>query len=89
MTVFLLLSISGGEFQKVRLARALCQNPAFLLLDEPASNLDFVYEPSLLKVLKELAEKKNIGVILSMHDVNLAARFAMGTECGGAARRED
>ncbi|MCR5285143.1 MAG: ABC transporter ATP-binding protein [Treponema sp.] len=71
-----IMSISGGEFQKVRLARALCQNPTFLLLDEPASNLDFVYEPSLLKVLKELAAKKNIGVILSMHDVNLAARFA-------------
>lgn len=69
-------SLSGGEFQKVRIARCLCQEPKFLLLDEPASSLDFVYEPKLLQQLKDLAKKRNIGVLLSIHDVNLAARFA-------------
>ena len=69
-------ALSGGEFQKVRIARALAQQPAFMLLDEPAANIDFVYEPKLLEFLKELAERKNIGIILSIHDVNLAALYA-------------
>lgn len=69
-------ALSGGEFQKVRIARCLCQNPAFLLLDEPASNLDFTYEPKLLQQLKNLAHTQNKGIIISIHDINLAARFA-------------
>ena len=69
-------SLSGGEFQKVRIARALTQQPAFMLLDEPAANIDFVYEPKLLELLRSLAEKKNIGVILSIHDVNLASLYS-------------
>ena len=69
-------ALSGGEFQKVRIARALAQKPAFMLLDEPAANIDFVYEPKLLEFLKALAERKNIGIILSIHDVNLAALYA-------------
>ena len=69
-------ALSGGEFQKVRIARALAQQPAFMLLDEPAANIDFVYEPKLLEFLKALAERKNIGIILSIHDVNLAALYA-------------
>ena len=69
-------SLSGGEFQKVRIARALTQQPAFMLLDEPAANIDFVYEPKLLDFLKALAGRKNIGIILSIHDVNLAALYA-------------
>ena len=69
-------SLSGGEFQKVRIARALTQQPAFMLLDEPAANIDFVYEPKLLELLQSLAEKKNIGIILSIHDVNLASLYS-------------
>ena len=69
-------SLSGGEFQKVRIARAMTQEPEFMLLDEPAANLDFVYEPKLLEFLRNLAEKKHIGIILSIHDVNLAALYA-------------
>ena len=69
-------SLSGGEFQKVRLARALVQEPDFLILDEPANNLDFVYEPKLLDLLKSLCAGKGIGVLLTIHDVNLAARYA-------------
>lgn len=69
-------SLSGGEFQKVRIARAMAQSPDFLLLDEPASNLDFVYEPILLENLKKIAKEENIAVLISIHDVNLAARIA-------------
>ena len=69
-------SLSGGEFQKVRLARALAQTPRFLLLDEPASNLDYVYEPHLMQLLRDTAHKKNLGVLAAVHDINLAARFA-------------
>ena len=69
-------SLSGGEFQKARIARAICQQADFILLDEPAANLDFVYEPWLLKKLKALAHEKEIGILLSVHDINLAASYA-------------
>ena len=69
-------SVSGGEFQKVRIARCLCQESMFFLFDEPAANLDFVYEPKLLEQLKKIAHEKNKGILVSIHDLNLAARFA-------------
>lgn len=69
-------TLSGGEFQKVRIARAFAQQPSFLLLDEPAASLDFVYEPQLMKLLKNLAEKKNIGILLTIHDINIAYNYA-------------
>ena len=68
-------SLSGGEFQKVRLARALAQTPKFLLLDEPAANLDYVYEPHLMALLRDTAHSKNLGILAAVHDINLAARF--------------
>lgn len=68
--------LSGGEFQKIRLARALAQTPSFLLLDEPAANLDYVYEPHLMALLSDTAHSKNIGILAAVHDINLAARFA-------------
>ena len=69
-------SLSGGEFQKARIARALCQDPQFILLDEPAANLDFVYEPWLLKKLQSFAHSHNTGILVSIHDVNLASGYA-------------
>ncbi len=69
-------SLSGGEYQKVRIARTIAQNPAFILLDEPCAGLDFSYEPNLLTTLKKIAETKNTGILLSIHDLNTAARFA-------------
>ena len=83
-------TLSGGEFQKVRIARALTQHPKFLLLDEPAASLDFVYEPRLMQLLRDLAHKEQIGMLVSVHDVNLAASFAdkMIMLCGTSSRRE-
>ena len=69
-------SLSGGEFQKIRLARSLVQTPKFLLLDEPAANLDYVFEPQLMSLLRDTAHNKNLGVLAAIHDINLAARFA-------------
>ena len=69
-------TLSGGEFQKVKIARALCQNPRFILLDEPAANLDFVYEPWLMKFLSELAHSQKIGILISVHNVNMISNYA-------------
>lgn len=68
--------LSGGEWQKVRIARALCQEPDFLLLDEPVANLDFSYQTELLNLLKKTAQEDKIGILISIHDLNTAARFA-------------
>ncbi len=67
--------ISGGEYQKVRIARCLAQKPDYLLLDEPAANLDFAYQDELFALLKKIAVEKNIGVLVSIHDLNTASRF--------------
>ena len=68
--------ISGGEFQKVRLARSFAQGSGFLLLDEPLSSLDFVASESLMNLLKEKCLEQNKAVLVSIHDINMAARFA-------------
>lgn len=69
-------TLSGGEFQKIRIARAFAQQPRFMLLDEPAASLDYVYEPHLMGLLRDAAWSKNIGIIVSVHDINLAMAFA-------------
>lgn len=71
-----IFSLSGGEFQKVRIARSLAQEPDMLLLDEPVANLDFGYQAELLSFIRNLAHEKNKGVLVSIHDLNTAARFA-------------
>ncbi len=69
-------SLSGGEFQRVRIARAFCQQPQVLLLDEPAANLDLPLRHDLLHLTKELAQDRGTAVLMSIHDINLAAVFA-------------
>lgn len=68
--------ISGGEFQKVRLARSFAQGTQFLLLDEPLASLDFVAAESLMNLLKEKCSEQKKAVLVSIHDINTAARFA-------------
>jgi len=67
--------MSGGEAQKVMLARALAQEPKFLLLDEPTSNLDPRNQHDVLKTIREIARDHNICVMIIIHDLNLAARY--------------
>lgn len=69
-------TLSGGEFQKVVLARALAQEPKVLLLDEPTSNLDIKNQVAVMKLVKEYCKEKQISVIVSIHDINLALRYS-------------
>ncbi|KYH32976.1 ABC transporter ATP-binding protein [Neomoorella mulderi] len=68
--------LSGGELQKVVIARALAQEPRVLLLDEPTSNLDLKNQFEVLTIVKKAARERNIAVVVVMHDLNLALRFA-------------
>jgi len=68
--------LSGGEAQRILLARALCQSTPILLLDEPTAHLDLQYQVSLLELIRELAYTEKLAVLIAMHDLNLAARYA-------------
>lgn len=68
--------LSGGEQQRVLLARALCQSTPILLLDEPTAHLDLQYQISLLELVTDLAHKDNLAVLIALHDLNLAAHYA-------------
>jgi iron complex transport system ATP-binding protein len=65
-----LAEISGGEQQRVLLARALAQDAQVLLLDEPTNHLDLKYQVSLLSLLQELVKRENLTVLMAMHDLN-------------------
>lgn len=68
--------LSGGEQQKVAIARALAQQPQILLFDEPTSNLDLKNQMDSVKLIQSIAEAHNLAVVVTMHDLNLALRFA-------------
>lgn len=68
-------SLSGGERQRVWLAMCLAQKSHYLLLDEPLSALDINHQIEVMKLLKSLAVTHNIGVIVVLHDINLASEF--------------
>ena len=67
--------LSGGELQKVMLARALVAQPKLLLLDEPTSNLDPKNQYEMMALIQELAREQGFTVITVIHDLNLALRF--------------
>lgn len=69
------LSLSGGEFQRVLLARALTQEPKILLLDEPTSALDLNHAVDLMGRVKKLVKNHDITAVAVLHDLNLASMF--------------
>ena len=69
-------TLSGGELQRVVVARALTQEPKVLLLDEPTSHLDIQYQYDLLELLRTLNRTKGLTIVAVLHDLNLAAQFS-------------
>ena len=63
-------NLSGGEFQRVLLARAISKKPELLVLDEPVKGVDFTGEIALYELIKEISEKLNCGILLISHDLH-------------------
>ncbi len=73
--------ISDGQRQRVLLARAICQQPRIIVLDEPTSFLDIHYEVELLGILRRMARERNIAVVMSLHVLDLAERASDEVLC--------
>lgn len=67
--------LSGGEKQRVLIARALAQEPSILLLDEPTSYLDLNYQLEIMELLHRLHREQGITIVMVLHDINLASQF--------------
>jgi ABC-type cobalamin/Fe3+-siderophores transport system ATPase subunit len=68
-------NLSGGERRRAFIAMTLIQGAGLLLLDEPLANLDIKYQLEIQRLLRELREKKNISIIMALHDINFALQF--------------
>lgn len=72
----LVTEISGGERQRVMIAKALAQKPSLILLDEPTSHLDINHQIEILKLLKKMNQEWGTTIILVIHDINLGIRYS-------------
>jgi ferric hydroxamate transport system ATP-binding protein len=79
-------SLSGGERQRVWLAMLLAQDAACLLLDEPTSALDIAHQIDVLSLVRALGRESDLGVIVILHDINMAVRFCDDIVALGAGR---
>ncbi|MBC8433041.1 MAG: ABC transporter ATP-binding protein [Desulfobacterales bacterium] len=68
--------LSGGELQRVFLARAICQEPQIMLLDEPTASLDLAHQGKIMDLMEKLKKEKGVTIVMVSHDVNLAAMYA-------------
>ncbi len=68
--------ISGGERQRAIIARAICQEPRIILLDEPTASLDLAHQIRIMDLMERLKEEKGVTIVMVSHDVNLAALYA-------------
>ncbi len=67
--------LSGGEQQRVFIARAICQEPDIILLDEPTASLDLAHQVRVMDLMEKLKVEKGVTVVMVSHDVNLAAMY--------------
>lgn len=72
----LITSLSGGEWQRMVIARALCQQSGILLLDEPVANLDIKHQTGILHLVRELTRGRHFLCICVLHDLNLAFHYS-------------
>jgi iron complex transport system ATP-binding protein len=70
--------LSGGEQQRVFIARAICQEPKILLLDEPTASLDLAHQVRIMDLMEKLKAEQGITVVMVSHDINLAAMYGGG-----------
>ncbi len=68
--------ISGGEFQKAQIARAIVQEPSVLILDEPTNNLDISNQHRTMHMIMDIVRERGICTIMTMHDINLAVHYS-------------
>ncbi len=68
--------MSGGEQQRIAVARAMVHRPALILADEPTGELDSATGTVIFTLLKDIAEQENVAIIVASHDVNVASKFA-------------
>ena len=68
--------LSAGQHQRVMVARGLAQEPELLMLDEPTSNLDIYHQISTMRLLRDIAHRRGIIVLVICHDLNVASRFS-------------
>lgn len=75
------VQISDGQRQRVLLARALCQEPEVIVLDEPTSFLDIRYKLELLSILKDMVRRRGLAVLMSLHELDLAQKVSDCVAC--------
>ncbi|MBE6520934.1 MAG: ABC transporter ATP-binding protein [Thermoplasmata archaeon] len=68
--------ISGGEFQKTQIARAIVQEPSVLILDEPSNNLDIANQHTTMRMILDAVRSRGMCTIMTMHDINLAVHYS-------------